>query len=76
MRKGENMKKDAKAKKRDRIINTIMVALVLATIIIPIGTVVHNPESRLVQLATKMEERKGNLVDIEEVEKVTIEINT
>ena len=46
MRKGENMKKDAKAKKRDRIINTIMVALVLATIIIPIGTVVHNPDSR------------------------------
>ena len=76
MRKGENMKKDAKAKKRDRIINTIMVALILATIIIPIGTVVHNPESRLVQLATKMEERKGNLVDIKEVEKVTIEINT
>ena len=75
MRKGENMKKDAKAKKRDRIINTIMVALILATIIIPIGTVVHNPDSRLVQLATKMEESKGNLVDIEEVEKVTIEIN-
>lgn len=70
------MKKDARAKKRDRIINTIMIVMVLATIIIPIGTVVYNPDSKLVQMATKMDENKGQLVDIEDVPKVTIEINT
>lgn len=70
------MKKDARAKKRDRVINIIMVTMILMTIIIPIGTVVHNPDSKLVQFATRNEENGGTLVDIEAVPNVTIDINT
>ena len=65
------MKKDERAKKRDRIINTIMITMILMAIVIPIGTVIYNPDSKLVQYATRMEENKGTLADIEDVEKVT-----
>ena len=70
------MKKDERAKKRDRIINTIMITMIIMAIVIPIGTVIYNPDSKLVQYATRMEENKGTLADIEDVEKVTVEINT
>jgi len=63
-------------KKRNGIINAIMIPLVLATVAIPIGDVVYNPNSKLIQMATKIEEGKDNLVEIKDVPKVTVEINT
>ena len=62
------MKKDERAKKRDRIINTIMITMIIMAIVIPIGTVIYNPDSKLVQYATRMEE-KGTLADIEDVKR-------